>query len=100
MRVSGDAVAGLLLIAGCAEQSATRIANDTVRVNVSTAPIYGALEPERRAMLQAAEETLESGFDKFLIVDGQSQFKRNVIANHPGYISATPSQPPPWWRRA
>ena len=45
MRVSGHAGAGLLLIAGCAEQSAMRIANDTVRINVSTAPIYGALEP-------------------------------------------------------
>ena len=73
-----------MLIAGCAEQSAMRIANDTVRINVSTAPIYGALEPERRAMLLAAEETLKSGFDKFLIVDGQSQYKRNVIANNPG----------------
>ena len=43
-------------------------------------------------MLLAAEETLKSGFDKFLIVDGQSQFKRNIIANNPGYISAMPGQ--------
>jgi hypothetical protein len=79
-------------IGGCAEQSAMRIANDTVRINVSTAPIYGALEPERRAMLLAAEETVKNGFDKFIIVDGRSQYNRNVIANNPGYISATPGQ--------
>jgi hypothetical protein len=62
-----------------------RVANDTVRINVSTAPVYGALEPQRRAMLMAAQETLKNGFDKFMIVEGQSGFNRNVIGYSPGY---------------
>ena len=66
-------------LAGCAEQSAMRVAQDTVRINVSTAPIYGTLEPQRRAMRMAADETLKSGYDKFLIVDGVNTFKPNVI---------------------
>lgn len=74
----------MLVCAGCAEQSAMRLANDTVRVNVSTAPIYGALEPERRAMVIAAKETLKNGYDKFLIVDGASAYKPNVLGHTPG----------------
>ena len=69
---------------GRAEQSAMRLANDMVRVNVSTAPIYGALEPERRAMVLAAKETMENGYDKFLIVDGASDYKPNVLGHTPG----------------
>jgi hypothetical protein len=30
-----------------------RMANNTVRINVSTAPVYGSLEPERQAMILA-----------------------------------------------
>lgn len=78
-----------LLGAGCAEQSAMRLANDTVRVNVSTAPIYGALEPERRAMVMAAEETLKNGYDKFLVVDGQSAYHSNVLGVTGGQAHGT-----------
>jgi hypothetical protein len=74
-------------IAGCAEQTAMRLAHDTVRVNISTAPIYGALEPERRAMLLAAEETVKAGFDKFLIVNGASGFQRNTLGTTGGSAS-------------
>ena len=77
------------LIAGCAEQTAMRLAQDTLRVNVSTAPIYGALEPERRAMQLAAEETVKAGFDKFIIVNGASGFNRNVVGHTAGYASGS-----------
>ena len=72
-KITASVVAGVLLSA-CAEQSAMRVANDTVHLNVSTAPIYGALEPQRRAMLMAAEETVKAGFDKFIIVNAQTGF--------------------------
>jgi hypothetical protein len=75
------------LAAGCAEQSAMRMSGDTVRVNVSTAPIYGALEPERRAMVMAAEETLKNGYDKFIIIDGQSGYHANVLGVTGGHAS-------------
>jgi hypothetical protein len=74
-------------LASCAEQTAMRLAHDTVRVNVSTAPIYGALEPERRAMLLAAEETVKAGFDRFIITNGQSGFQRNTLGTTGGYAS-------------
>ena len=97
-----------LLAAGCAEQSAMRLSANTVRVNVSTAPIYGAVEPERRAMVIAAEETLKHGYDRFLIVSGQSELRRNTIGVIPaqtngswsanayggsGYVSHTGARP-------
>src|SRR5262245_8958901 len=75
------------MLAACAEQTAMRLAHDTIRVNVSTAPVYGALEPERRAMLLAAEETVKAGFDKFQIVNGASGFHRNTLGTTAGYAS-------------
>jgi hypothetical protein len=74
-------------LAGCAEQTAMRLAHDTIRVNVSTAPVYGALEPERRAMVLAAEETVKAGFDKFIIINGASGFHRNTLGTTGGYAS-------------
>lgn len=80
-----------LAVTACAEQSAMRIAADTVRIHVSTAPIYGSLEPERRVMRMAAEETIKSGFDRFLIVGGASDFKPNVIGYTPSQYQSTGS---------
>jgi hypothetical protein len=88
MRVGAYALAGLLFV-GCAEQSAMRLANDTVRINVSTAPIYGTLEPERRAMLLAAQETVKSGYDRFIIVDGTSGFRSNTLGEIPAHAQGS-----------
>ena len=74
---------------GCAEQSAMRLAQDTVRINVSTAPIYGALEPQRRAITMAADETIKNGYDKFLIVNGADTFKPNVIGETAAMYQST-----------
>jgi hypothetical protein len=86
-RIAFAAVLAACLLAGCAEQTAMRLAHDTIRVNVSTAPVYGALEPERRAMVLAAEETVKAGFDRFIIVNGASGFQRNTLGTTGGYAS-------------
>ena len=78
-----------LAVSACAEQSAMRLAQDTVRINVSTAPIYGALEPQRRAMRMAADETLKSGYDKFMIVDGNNSFAPDVIGHTPAQYQSS-----------
>jgi hypothetical protein len=78
-------ILAVALLSACAEQSAMRLASDMVRINVSTAPIYGALEPERRMMAMAAQETVKNGYDSFLIVDGQSGFHQNTLGVSPGY---------------
>ena len=89
MRFGGCAVVFALLVFGCAEQSALRLAADTVRINVSTAPIYGTLEPERRAMLLAAQETVKNGYDKFIILNGQSGFRSDYLGEIPGHASGS-----------
>jgi hypothetical protein len=66
-----------------------KLANNIVRINISTAPIYGALEPERRAMTMAAQETLKNGYDRFIVVTGQSDYRPNVIGQTPGYASGS-----------
>jgi hypothetical protein len=76
-----------VVLAACAEQTAMRLAQDTLRINVSTAPVYGALEPERRAMVMAAEETVKAGYDRFLIINGGSSFKQNTIGTMAGQAS-------------
>lgn len=85
------AVAALSLTA-CAEQSAMRLDNNTVRVRTSTAPIYGAVESEKRAMTLAAQETLRAGFDRFIIVSGGSEFRQNTLAVLPGQASGSFNQ--------
>ena len=82
-------LAAVIFLTGCAEQSAMRLNADTVRINVSTAPIYGALEPERRVMLLAAQETLKNGYDRFIIVNGQSDYRSNVLGTIPGQASGS-----------
>lgn len=76
-------------LSGCAEQAATRLAGDTVRLHISTAPIYGALEPQRRAMRMAAEETVKNGYDKFMIVDSANAYRPNVIGQTPAQYQSS-----------
>ncbi|HRN87892.1 MAG TPA: hypothetical protein PK271_04760 [Hyphomicrobium sp.] len=78
-----------LALAACAEQTAMRLAADTVQLDVSTAPVYGSLEPQRRAMRMAAEETVKSGYDKFVFLDSQTRFKQNVIGVIPGHAQGS-----------
>jgi hypothetical protein len=77
------------VMSACAEQSAMRLSQDMVRINVSTAPIYGALEAQKRAYRLAADETVKLGYDKFLIVDGSDTFKQNVLGQSAGYYQST-----------
>lgn len=76
---------------GCAEQAAMRLAQDTVKIRVSTAPIYGQLEPMRRALRIAAEETVKAGFDKFTIEGEKNLSKQKMLSHTAGQAPSTSS---------
>lgn len=56
-----------------------RLAKNISRVSISTAPIYGALEPQRRAMMQAAKETISSGYDTFVVINADSGYNMHLM---------------------
>lgn len=91
VKMMSAAVVVSLFVAGCAEQSAVQLAQDTVRLHISTAPIYAALEPQRRASLMAAQETVKRGYDKFIVVDNANGYKPNVIGFSPAQYQSTGS---------
>lgn len=68
-----------LALGACAEQASMKLAKNISRISISTAPIYGTLEPQRRAMLQAAKETLNSGYDTFLVLGSDTDYNMNLM---------------------
>lgn len=79
----------LIALTGCANQHVMKMSDNIARIKTSTAPIYGPVEPEKRAFWLAANETVRSGYDKFIILRGQSQFKQNVIGQVPGHVQGS-----------
>lgn len=64
------ASAGMLL-AGCAATSTIPLSSDTVQITAHAAPVCGMVKAQQIAMKQAASETINRGFDKFVILSGQ-----------------------------
>lgn len=62
----------LLLLAGCATQTATPIGNDMMQIDVSAPPIYGRAGAQRIAFEKAAEATLAAGYDRFIVLGNQA----------------------------
>ena len=69
----------ITLLSGCAERASMRLAKNISRISISTSPIYGTLEPQRRAMLQAAKETVNSGYDLFIVLGADTDYNMNLM---------------------
>jgi hypothetical protein len=75
----------LLLLTGCARTTTIPIANDVVQINTSAAPICGGNGARKVAVQMASIETINRGFDKFIVVGGGHQ-------NNTGVVGYTPQQ--------
>jgi hypothetical protein len=73
----------IALMAGCARSSVIPLANDTVQITSSAAPICGMAGAQSVAVRQAAVETIRRGYDKFLIQDGAYQSTVGVVGYTP-----------------
>lgn len=74
-----------LVVCGCASSSTMPLSADTVRIITSAAPVCGPTGAQNVAHRRAAIETINRGFDSFLIVGGQYQ-------NNVGVVGYTPVQ--------
>lgn len=82
------AVSVSLILAGCVGTNTVRTSVDTALVQVRAAPICGGSGAANVAQKQAAIETLKAGYDRYIILGGQSE--NTVRANQmPGTYQTT-----------
>ena len=74
-----------VVLCGCAKSSTIPLSADTMRITTSAAPVCGATGAESIAFRRAAVETINRGYDKFIIIGGEAQ-------NNVGVVGYTPVQ--------
>ena len=67
LRYALIAVAATGLVTGCARSSTIPLTNDTVQITATTAPACGRTGAQSVAVRRAAIETLQRGFDRFIV---------------------------------
>ena len=80
-----------LALAACAKSSTLPLSADMVQIQTHAAPVCGADGAQRLALKQAAVETINRGYDKFVIVDGQYQAQERVVGYTPVVAQTTGS---------
>lgn len=74
-----------VIACGCANSSTMPLSADTVRIMTSAAPVCGPTGAQNVALRRASIETINRGFDSFLIVRASNQ-------NNVGVVGYTPVQ--------
>lgn len=82
-------VAITLLMAGCARTSSIPLAQDTVQITTSAAPVCGEAGAQSVAFKEAAIETIRRGYDRFVILDGDYENGVRVIGTTPVVAQTT-----------
>ena len=77
------AVFGSLALGGCASSSVLDLNSDTIQVSTSAAPVCGQSGAQAVAAKRAAIETLKRGYDRYMIVDANSQDNVRVVGTTP-----------------
>lgn len=90
-QVKGIAICGLgsLLLAGCASSSTIPLSQNMVQISVSAAPACGMRGAQQMALRQAAVETINRGYDAFIVANGQSS--TTMVGTTPTYAHTTGS---------
>jgi len=76
-------VAASLIFIGCARSATLPVAADTIIITTNAAPICGSAGAQSVALRHAAIETINRGFDRFIILDGRYQNNVRVIGYTP-----------------
>ena len=79
----GAAVALALWAGGCARSSVIPVAGDTIQITSSAAPVCGAVGAQSVAVRRASIETINRGFDRFIITGAGAQSNVQVIGHTP-----------------
>lgn len=78
-------VLGSLVLGGCVRSSVMPLRADMVQISTSAAPVCGAQGAQTVAFRRAAIETINRGYDKFIIVQSGAQDNVHVV----GYTAGT-----------
>lgn len=81
----------LLVVVGCARAGVMPLAQDTVQITSSAAPICGRIGAQNVALQRAAVETIRRGYDRFVIVGGESETDIRVVGFTPTTAHTTGS---------
>jgi len=84
MRLKLLMLAALALV-GCAKSAIMPLSVDTLRISTSAAPACGSTGAQDVAFRRAAIETINRGYDKFIVLGGDAQ-------NNVGVVGYTPVQ--------
>jgi hypothetical protein len=78
-----------LLLAGCAQSSAIQTSANSLQVTTSAAPICGATGAQKVAYQRAAIETINHGYDRFIITGAAAQNSVHTAGYTPVYANTT-----------
>ncbi|MFM9939439.1 MAG: hypothetical protein ACKVP7_08080 [Hyphomicrobiaceae bacterium] len=76
-------------LSACTKSSAIPLAADTVQITTQAAPLCGVVGAQQVAARRASIETINRGFDRFIIVDGQYQNNVRVVGHTPVIANTT-----------
>ena len=80
-----------LFLSGCVASSTLPLSADTVQITTQAAPVCGAAGAQKVALKRAAGETINRGFDRFIIVNGQLQASTQLVGYTPVVAQSTGS---------
>ena len=72
-----------LLLTSCASSSVMQLDSNTIQVSTSAAPACGSQGAQQVAIKRAAIETLQRGFDRYVILGAQAQNNVGVVGYTP-----------------
>ena len=75
--------AAALALCGCAQSSTMPLSADTFQLLASAAPVCGTAGAQRVAVRRAAIETINRGFDKFVILNAAAANNVRVVGQTP-----------------
>lgn len=85
------AIAFCMTLAACAGSSTVPLNFNTVQITANAAPACGRNGAQRIAVQQAAVETINRGFDGFVVLGGQDQSYQVLLGRTPVTTNATGS---------
>ena len=78
-------------LGGCAQSATMPLSADTMRITTSAAPVCGSTGAQNAAFRRAAVETINRGYDKFVILGGEAQNNVGVVGYTPVQANTTGS---------
>lgn len=80
----------LLLLTACAQKSVIPLSADTAEINVSAGAVVGRAGVVKIALQQAAQYTVDAGFDKFIVVNDTAWNEMHAAGFGQSSFNATP----------